>query len=181
MLGAIDAVQDKGSSVNRAAKLFGVPPSTLKDRLSGRVVHGRKPGPAPYLSPEEEDELEDYVFEACSIGYGKTRRQLKSLAEHVATEKDILRGRHVTDGWLTRFQQRHPKMSLRCGDATAHIRMKAVSEENMLHYFALLRKCLEENDLINHPERIYNMDETGILLDPKPPKVFCQKGQKKVC
>ena len=56
----------------------------------------------------------------------------------------------MTDGWLTRFKQRHPRMSLRCGDATAHIRMTAVNEENniMLHYFSLLKNCLEENDTI---------------------------------
>ena len=68
MLGAMAAVQNKGSSINRNAKLFGVPLSTLKDRLSGRVVHGVKPGPVPYLSPEEEDELEDYVLEPAQSG-----------------------------------------------------------------------------------------------------------------
>ena len=41
--------------------MFGLPPSTLKDRLSGRVLHGRKPVPVPYLLPDEEDELEDFV------------------------------------------------------------------------------------------------------------------------
>ena len=57
MLGVTAAVQDEGSSANQAAKLFGVPPTKVKDRLSGRVVHGTKPGPVPYRSPEE-DELE---------------------------------------------------------------------------------------------------------------------------
>ena len=37
-------------SANKAANLFGVPRSMLKDRLSGRVVHGTKPGPKPYLT-----------------------------------------------------------------------------------------------------------------------------------
>ena len=87
MLGAMAAVQDKGSSINRAAKLFGVPLSTLKDRLSSRIVHGVKPGHVPYLSPEEEDELEEYVFETSAIGYGKTRCQLKQIVE---IKKDIL-------------------------------------------------------------------------------------------
>ena len=32
-------------SANKAADLHGVPRSTLKDRLSGRVVHGTNPGP----------------------------------------------------------------------------------------------------------------------------------------
>lgn len=49
MLAAMDSVLKKGLSGNKAADLHGVPRSTLKDRLSGRVIHGVKPGPKPYL------------------------------------------------------------------------------------------------------------------------------------
>ena len=41
-------------SANKAADLYGVPRSTLKDCLSGRVVHGTNPGPKPYLTRDEE-------------------------------------------------------------------------------------------------------------------------------
>jgi len=35
--------------------------------------------------------------------------------------------------------------------------------------------------LRNHPEAIYNMDESGTMpLEPRPPKVVARKGQKKV-
>ena len=55
---SIAAVQDKGISSNHAAKLFGVPPSTLKDRLSGRVLHGTKPGPVQrFLGKNKQTEL----------------------------------------------------------------------------------------------------------------------------
>ena len=54
MLAALDAVIKDGLSGNRAVVLHGVPPSTLKDRLSGHVVHGKKPGPAPYLTSKEK-------------------------------------------------------------------------------------------------------------------------------
>ena len=37
-------------SINRAAKEHGIPPTTLKDRLSGRVVDGTKPGRPSYLT-----------------------------------------------------------------------------------------------------------------------------------
>ena len=134
----------------------------------------------PYLTVAEEDELEKYVVDACELGYGKTRHQVKGIVEKVAVEKGTLRSTHVTDGWWTRFFQRHTKLSLRSGDATAHVRMNAVSNEKLKHYFSLLKKCLDENDLCSHPERIYNMDETGVPLDPKPPKVLCRKGQKKI-
>ena len=53
MLSAIETAMS-GVSANQAARQYGVPPSTLKDRLSGQVLHGAKPGPRPYLGPNEE-------------------------------------------------------------------------------------------------------------------------------
>ncbi len=46
--------------VNRAALEFGVPRTTLKDRIAGRVVHGTNIGPRKYLSLEEEQELVNF-------------------------------------------------------------------------------------------------------------------------
>ena len=46
-----------GGGINRPAMEHGVPRTTLKDCLSGRVDHGDKPGPASYLNREEEREL----------------------------------------------------------------------------------------------------------------------------
>ena len=40
MTGAMKAVVDGLFGINRAADEFGVPRSTLKGRLSGKVVHG---------------------------------------------------------------------------------------------------------------------------------------------
>ena len=54
MLGAIDAVKNDGMGVNPASAQFGIPPYTLRDRLSGRVVHGTRLSVAPYLTKEEE-------------------------------------------------------------------------------------------------------------------------------
>ena len=34
---------------------------TMKDRVSGRVTHGTNPGPTPYLSTVEEDELGNFL------------------------------------------------------------------------------------------------------------------------
>ena len=42
--------------VNCAACEYGVPRSTLKDRLSSRAEHGKKSGPRPYPTSQEEDD-----------------------------------------------------------------------------------------------------------------------------
>ena len=73
MLEALKSVQKDGLSGNMAADLHGVPRSTLKDRLSGRVRHGTKPGPKPYLSIQEESELATHLLQTADIGFGKTR------------------------------------------------------------------------------------------------------------
>ena len=75
-------------SANQAALQYGVPRSTLKDRLSGRVKHSWKPEPQSYLDLEEEQELVKHLIIAA--GYGKTRREVKLIAESVAREKKLI-------------------------------------------------------------------------------------------
>ena len=84
---AINAVKSGKSGVNRAAKDHGVPPTTLKDRLSGRVQKNTNPGPSRYLNDKEEKELGTFVKNCATIGYGKTRKEIMRIAESHAKGK----------------------------------------------------------------------------------------------
>ena len=75
---------------------------------------------------------------------------------------------------------RQSQLSLREGDATANVRMDCLNPEAMKQYFDLLKDVLEENDLMDSPGQIYNVNETGMPLDHQPPKIVTKKGQKKV-
>ena len=66
MFGALKAVKEGQMDVNRAALSFGVPHTTLKDRVAGRVLHG----PQPYLTTEEDKELVDFLITSSKMGYG---------------------------------------------------------------------------------------------------------------
>ena len=91
-------------SINKTALLHGVPPTTLKDRLSGRVVLGTNSGPKRYLDEQEELALADHLVESASWGrLWKMRQQVKSLMEKVAVEKNLLRARRISDGWWKKF------------------------------------------------------------------------------
>ena len=57
--------------------------STLKDRISGKVEHGRKPSPQSYLTKVEEHELGVFLKECTGIGYGKTRRDVMCIAHNL--------------------------------------------------------------------------------------------------
>ena len=78
MEAALDAVKN-GESVLRAAREHGVPRQTLRDRVNGRVVHGTKPGPKPFLSNTEENELSNFLLDVARAGYGKSRKQVKKI------------------------------------------------------------------------------------------------------
>ena len=98
MLAALKAVEE-GQPINQVALDHGIPKTTLKDRVSGRVTHGTIPGPTPYLSTVEEDELGNFLKSCAEVGYGKTRRDAMGIAESVAVDKGVLKGkRSVLDG-----------------------------------------------------------------------------------
>jgi len=133
---AIRAVESGSAvSINRAAKGRGIPPTTLKDRLSSCVVDGTKAGCPPYLNNEEESELESYLIQSSQVGYGKTRRQIKAIVENMAVVRGNLRKSHISDGWWKKFLEWHPKLSLRSGDGTGHVCMNTMTRNSLLRSF----------------------------------------------
>jgi len=85
-----EAKQIKKPNINRISKKYNVTRSTLQDRINGRVVHGTKPGPRPYLTAEEEKSLTTHLIDAANLGYGKTRKKVNRMAENFAREKGTL-------------------------------------------------------------------------------------------
>ena len=165
--------------VTEAAKKFSVPQKTLGDRTSGKVVHGTKPGSQPYLSMKEESEFAEFSAKA---GYGKSRKQVKSIAEHVARDKGVLgRDDTISNGWYYRFMERQSDLTLRKGDPIANVWMDCLNPETMEDYFKMLKAVMVKHKFLNNPSQIYNVDETGMPLDHRPPKAIAKRGQKKVC
>ena len=68
-------------SVIQAALSYGVPCTTLKDRVAGRVLHGSNFSPQRYLTTEEEKELVDFLTTSIKMGYGKRRRHVLKIVE----------------------------------------------------------------------------------------------------
>ena len=65
---AYEAVQCGFLSICCAAEEFGVPRSTLADRVSGRVLSGATSGPMRYLSAVEEEELVHFLQAVPPLG-----------------------------------------------------------------------------------------------------------------
>lgn len=177
---AVDAVV-KGMSIRRAAEEYSLPKSTLHDYTSGRTEMGSTSGPPRYLSETEEEELVCFVLGCASVGYARSKSQIISMVQDVMQVKlgDQARGSvKVTSGWFASFCKRHPQLTVRCTEKLPHYRFAATSTAVLDTYFDLLEQTLDQNDLLNSPSRIFNCDESGIPLDPTPPKVIVSKGTK---
>jgi len=51
-----------------------------------------------------------FIVDVAKAGYGKTRKQIKAIAENVAVEKGTIRSKKVSNGWFNRFMDRHPTL-----------------------------------------------------------------------
>ena len=175
MEGALLAVEN-GASVRRAAEIYGVPKSSLHDRLAGKVELHATSGPRPYLSVAEEEELVSFLLQMARIGYPYTRKQVLALVQEIINSKGI--DTTITNGWWDRFCNRHPKVTFRAAIPLSMARAMASDSEVLDRYYDMLEECLHKNEIFNKPSSIYNCDETGMALNPKCPKVVGEKGSK---
>ena len=101
---AMKAVKGGLMGVNQAARNFKVLRTTLRDCLSGRVEHGAKSGPEPYLTKEEEQELADFLKQASRVGYGKTKKEILVIVQKLIKKKVHSKcERFNGEGWWHRF------------------------------------------------------------------------------
>ena len=157
----------EGMYVRRAAYEFGVPKSTLQDRISGKVGLNAKSGPERYLDDNEEDKLVNFLLGCSRIGYARSKKQVLAIVTAVLAKKRCVDEAEivVTKDWWSSFQKRHPQLSLRHGESLSYARAVASNPETLTLYYNLLEKTLIENDLLNKPHLLFNCDETGFSLE----------------
>ena len=172
---AYEEVLFKNVKIRQAATMYGVPVTTLRDRVSGRIPFGKKSGPTRYLTNQEEDELVCFVIGCAEVGYSYTRQDILDLVQEILIRKDI--SINISHGWWEGFKRRHPEITLRKPEPVSHVRANCAQPEVLRRYFDELEVILKGNEIIESPSAIFNMDESGFPLDPKSPQIVCKRGQ----
>ena len=80
------------------------------------MKHGANPGPVPYLTSDEEDELVTFLIQVSEMGSGKTKREVIVIVQHVVEKKGYNTVLFNGEDWWLRFMQHHPVFSLRTAD-----------------------------------------------------------------
>ena len=177
MAQAFTSVTQERMSIREAALQYGVPKSTLGDRLTGRVLSGATSGPQTYLDKSEEEELVQFLLRSAEIGYAKSRKQVLALVRRLLQKKGEKSG-PVTSGWWASFCDRHPNLTLRAPAPLSKARAAASDPTMLDHYFDLLHEVLDKNGLLDQPCQIFNMDETGMPLNAVHVKIVTRKGDR---
>ena len=178
MAAAIRLVEKEGKSFRATAEMCRIPLATLHDHVTGKVDPFSKPGPKPYLSPSEEDELVAFLLKCARMGYPKSCKQVTAIVQSIVNSRNM--NVEVSTGWWARFKKRHPNLSLRTAAPLCIPRLQAKNPDVLNSYFNELEKTLREHDIFDEPSSIFNCDECGIPLNPKPLKTIHERGSKHV-
>ena len=166
---AYEAAVTGTMSVRKAAEEYGVPRSTLHEKVTGKVALQVRSGAKNYLTDEEEASLVEFLIGCASIGYAKSRKDVLAIAQQIISTRKP--GVEITKGWWDSFRRRHPEVSLRQAEPLSYARAAANNPKIIEKYFDLLAETIEINGLTQRPGQIFNCDETGMPLVHKPPKV----------
>lgn len=82
--------------------------------------------------------------------------------------------------WLNSFLRRNPELSVRQAQGLSLARANGMNRENVASFFATLETVMRENELFDHPENIFNVDESGLQANNQPDSVIAEKGSKSV-
>ena len=177
---AVRQVKTGRMTVRQASATYGVPKSTLGDHITGKRVRTSK-GQEPYLGKELEDRLAAWLIKMARIGFGQTKEQLFGKAQQLVTQLGIAtpfpNGRPM-DNWYRCFMNRYPELSKRQPMILSKKRA-GISREAVNQWFDELHEYITDighGDILTQPTRMFNADETGFPLAPKPLKVIAAKG-----
>ena len=112
------------------------------------------------------------------LGYGYTHIQLQHLAGELAHSLERRQtSKPLSNNWLYVFLQRwKDRLSSLNPRSLETTRAKAATPEVVNNYYKELDSTLEKYGLKDKPQCIYNLDETGLQPDHRPPNVIAPSG-----
>nr|CAI5868906.1 unnamed protein product [Callosobruchus analis] len=136
---------------------------------------------ATKINEKPQDFLAFFIKTLAKWGFGLSRKEILELVGDFVCKNDIktpFKNGLPGEDWFLNFKKRH-NLSIRKPEPLEYARKKAATDPFIIYgYFNLLKKTLVEMDLENAPDRIWNLDESYLSIDPSKSKVVGERGQK---
>lgn len=171
-----------------AAKTLGVPQATLRRHALGenKILSPNTKGLGRYkmtFSPDVERTLVEHLKFLEARLFGLTRAGVQELAFELAEKNGFAHKFNLQKGkagqeWLDGFLRRNKDISLRKPEATSAARAMAFNKPQVQKFFSAYQTLLSANKF--PPNRIYNMDESGLSTVHRPQQFLATTGRKQV-
>lgn len=161
-------------NIRKAIAKYGIPRTTLQDKLNGKSPENSRKGPDCVLNVREEETLVKWLKDLTKCGFPRKPDDLLN------TVQKVIRDDKRT--WYSLFMKRHPELSLREPEGISKGRA-VITEESIRKWFSGLEsymKSVNASDVLLDPKRIFNCDETSFSMCPKTGRVIAPKGWKNV-
>ena len=167
-------------SVRKAAQQYNIPKSTLIDRVSGHTyIDCVKSGVSPLFTEEQEALLKNHLVTMAEVGYGYSRQETINLASDYAIHLGLRDLDHpLTSRWLQGFLERFPELKVKKPRSLEVARACSATRPTIANYFKELDGIMKKYNLYDKPHSIFNIDEKGLSLEHKPPKIVAGKHYK---
>lgn len=182
---ATRVIREEKEPINSVSKRFGIPYATLYQKVKQNCDFVIKSGPKQLLSKAAEAELYEFIKKCQKLSVPRSRQQIMQDAWLLATKNGQPHAFGVdgpTTGWLLRFLGRHPDLVLRKAEALSKA-AACVNANDVKAWFTAIEKELTETfgaDILNDPERLFNMDESGFCICPEKGSIICESGASDV-
>ncbi|XP_034060035.1 tigger transposable element-derived protein 6 [Gymnodraco acuticeps] len=166
---ALIEVKSGRCTVRQAAKEFGVPKSSLGDRVSGRVTPGSRSGPAQLITSADEELLVEFSLYMSKHGFPLTKQQLVSFASSIYKRQHRrVAFSKLGQTWWLNFRKRQEKnITIQPADNVVRGRTVHVRKEALDPFLHLLSTVMDSRALRDKPHHIFNCNETGFQLGRK--------------
>ena len=140
-----------------------------------------KPGPQCHLSPEIEECIYRWLLKMVGIGYGQTKPDLFDCVKiivHCLKIPTPFVDHCLGEKWYRLFLVRFPNLALQQAQLLSKL-CAGVSQQAINNWFQELQEYLfkmQNINILEQPNRIYNCDETRFPMALYPTKVITSKG-----
>ena len=147
-------------SISKIAREYGVPRSTLQDRIHGKTPHAEIVKFRQRLTEGEEKALCNYIQLMESWGWPITIRQLTAMARELLEAKNDIQP--VGVNWPAKFLSRHPELKTKFVPPLDKERHGAQDPAIIRQWFELYQRA--RNSFNIEDQDVWNMDEKGFMM-----------------
>jgi hypothetical protein len=157
---AIEAIRTtKKLSRRRAAKIYSVPETSLRDRINGITPKAEKRNARHNLTLSEEEAIVKYVLDLDSRGFAPRIEMVEDMANLLLASRNA---RRVGKKWPYRFVRRRPELKTRFSRSYDFQRALCEDPKLIEDWFRLVanmraKYAIQDCDF-------YNFDETGFMM-----------------